>query len=181
MLAGQAQQLETCVYKSKMVSGLWEELPIVFRIVLLPAVLYIVAQQFIDQRDFVLLNLGRTGEELTLTNEHLAQSPDDPGGTKLVAYAAEHVYPIKSGETPVRQATRAFLTLLQTIVWCVKGEDIVLIGLGSTGGELPEWAWEFVQHGPQITNVRLKSFDSAGHSNGEGGGGPPTGHPGGTR
>lgn len=172
MLAGQSEQLKTCVYKSQNVHNLWGDKPVVFRLILLPIILYELFNQFQAKQQFTLLKLGNTGEEFELMNEHLAITPDDPSEMKLAAFAAENVFQFHVRDHAIKHAVATYLTLLQIVIWCIQGENIVMVELGNQGGEIPEWAWEHVQQGPKITNVRLKSFDEPG-SERDGVGSPP--------
>lgn len=159
MLAGQAEQLETRVYKSESEVNFWADYPIVFRMCLLPVVLYTVFKQYQSEKTFVLVNLGAAGEEFDLENEHLAKDPNDPPELGLSAYVAQSTFQFQGQNLTPKRFGLAILTLLQMTVWCMQGENIVMTVLGEHGEELPDWTWEHVKEGPEITNIRLLSFD----------------------
>lgn len=160
MLLGQAMQMDTRVYKAENVSKMWSGQPIVFRLVMLPFVLKGILASRRAGKDISFIDLGAAGTQLDAVNPELAfESPTD-SDMSLVAFVANNTY--KFGGDAGSRSKNALITammLLQVAVWCFKGTSIVFLVAGPRGGELPEWAWEFVNNGPQVTNVRLVNFD----------------------
>jgi hypothetical protein len=170
MLLGQAMQMDTRVYKVENVSKMWNGQPVIFRMVMLPFVLKGIFTTRHAGKDISFIDLGAAGTQLDAVNPELAFESPSESNMSLVAFVANKTYTFggDAGSTLKNHLITAML-MLQVAVWCLKGANIVFIVAGPRGGELPEWAWEFVNNGPQVTNVRLVNFDepeSPGDSNG---------------
>jgi len=160
MLAGHLDQMDTRVFEAESVNHLWKTYPLMFRIAMLPFVIAIVLRYQYENHPHIFINIGQNGSKIDLVNDSEVSASNNSALSQKVAYAAESYLLIENYSSIFQAVLISIIEIMQTVVWCLKGQQVDLLLLGDEGGLIPEWAWEVEKNGPRVNNIRILSFDA---------------------